>query len=229
MHERERVALCVRFHPMVKESHALLALEDVMSLSESVRIETREESQIDPSLDQALRRYLCAIFPNWEQVFRERRAWHDASPVFTVLAFDATGEIVGHVAAVERTISTQWNWRYRVASIQGVSVVPRLRKTGLSIRLLDQALDESRRRGYLYAILFCREPLVEFYKRNGWRLPDDDMIMWRDRKLPIHMQSNCPMYRELTSQPFPEGAIDVHNPFDPQVETQGDSKARLES
>jgi hypothetical protein len=39
------------------------------------------------------------------------------------------------------------------------------------------------------------------------------MIMWKDRELPIHMQSNCPMYRELSGETFPEGPIDVHNPF----------------
>lgn len=188
--------------------------------SDTLRIETLTQSQIDASLDRKLRAYLCQLFPNWETIFKTRRAWHDAEPIFTVVAFDAHDEIVGHVAIVERTISTQWNWRYRVASVQGVSVAPSWRKTGLSSKLLERALDHARRQGYLYAILFCREPLVEFYRRNNWRLPDDDMIMWRDRDLPIHMQSNCPMYRELTAQPFPEGAIDVHNPLDLPVKEE---------
>ncbi len=171
------------------------------------------ESQIDASLDLKIRRFLIDLFPNWAEVFRSRRAWHDAAPVFTVLATDAQGEAVGHVAVVERTLTTEWNCRYLVASVQGVSVSISRRKSGLSQRLLTIALEESRRLGYPFAILFCREPLVRFYESNGWKLPEDSMVMWRDRELPIHMQSNCPMYRVLGAEEFPEGPLDVHNPF----------------
>ena len=189
---------------------------------EAATIQTLDESQIDATLDCEIRRFLVETFPNWADIFRTRRAWHDARPVRTVLATvpasaaepNAVGfRVVGHVAVVERTVTTCWNWRYAVAGIQGVSVAPEFRKTGLSTRLLDVALAESTALGYPFAVLFCREPLVPFYERNGWRLPNDSMIMWKDRELPIHMQSNCPMYRELSGETFPEGPIDVHNPF----------------
>lgn len=181
--------------------------------AEKIKIDILKESEIDAALDGKLRSFLCDLFPNWEQIFKIKRTWHDAKPVFTVLASTDGGEIAGHVAIVERTVTTQWNARYSVASVQGVSVAPQFRKTGLSVKLLDLALEESKKEGYPYAILFCREPLVKFYERNGWKLPDDSMIMWRDRELPIHMQSNCPMYRVLGDQPFPEGPLDVHNPL----------------
>ena len=177
------------------------------------KIRALKESKIDPALDVKLRDFLCRVFPNWESVFRVRRAWHDAPPVLTILATDRNREIAGHVAIVERTLTTQWNERRLVASVQGVSVAPEYRKTGLSTKLLDVALKKAKSMGYPYAILFCREPLVKFYERNGWRLPDDSMVMWRDREYPIHMQSNCPMYRVLGKEPFPEGPLDVHNPF----------------
>ncbi len=203
---------------------------------EAPTIQTLDESQIDATLDREIRRFLVETFPNWADVFRTRRAWHDARPVRTVLATVPTStstsapsatassnepaeqngvgfRVVGHVAVVERTVTTCWNWRYAVAGVQGVSVAPDFRKTGLSTRLLDVALAESTALGYPFAVLFCREPLVPFYERNGWRLPNDSMVMWKDRELPIHMQSNCPMYRELSGETFPEGPIDVHNPF----------------
>ncbi len=194
---------------------------------ESATIRTLDESQIDATLDREIRRFLVETFPNWADIFRTRRAWHDARPVRTVLATvpanasspessELSGvdfRVVGHVAVVERAITTCWNWRYAVAGVQGVSVAPDFRKTGLSTRLLDVALAESTALGYPFAVLFCREPLVPFYERNGWRLPNDSMVMWKDRELPIHMQSNCPMYRELSGETFPEGPIDVHNPF----------------
>lgn len=180
---------------------------------DSLKIELLKESQIDEALDIKIRAYLCRFFPHWEEIFSKRRAWHSAEPVFTVLATAPDGAIAGHVAMVERTITTSWNARYSVASFQGVSVDMQYRKTGLSVKLLDLALDESRTMGYPYAIIFCREELVKFYERNGWQFPDDSMIMWRNRELPIRMQSNCPMYRTLGDMPFPEGPIDVHNPF----------------
>ncbi len=190
---------------------------------EAATIQTLDESQIDATLDREIRRFLVDTFPNWADIFRTRRAWHDARPVRTVLATVPTNaaaeqggvgfRVVGHVAVVERTVTTCWNWRYAVAGVQGVSVAPEFRKTGLSTRLLDVALAESTALGYPFAVLFCREPLVPFYERNGWRLPNDSMVMWKDRELPIHMQSNCPMYRELSGETFPEGPLDVHNPF----------------
>ena len=185
-----------------------------MSSENNVAVQILPEAQIDASLDAKLRAYLIELFPNWASIFQTRRAWHDATPVFTVLATDESENVVGHVAVVERTISTEWNVRFAAASFQGVSVCPSRQRQGIAPRLLKTALEESRRRGYKFAILFCREPLVKFYERNGWKLPYDPMIMWRDRELPIHMQSDYPMYRELTSEPIPEGELDVHNPFD---------------
>lgn len=78
--------------------------------------------------------------------------------------------------------------------------------------MLERALAEATRRGFLYAILFCKEPLVPYYAEKGWQLADDSMVMWNNRDLPIAMRSNCPMYKELTETPFPEGPLDVHSP-----------------
>ncbi|MDO5554571.1 MAG: GNAT family N-acetyltransferase [Planctomycetia bacterium] len=178
-----------------------------------IEVDVLLESQIDATLDRQLREYLSTIFPEWSSIFAQRRAWHEAAPVFSILARRGD-EILGHVGVVERTISSCWNWRYLVASFQGVSVAPAVRKTGLSHKILQKSLDASIARGYPFAILFCREPLVHFYQDLGWSLPDDSMIMWRDRALPIAMRSNCPMYRVLADIPLPEGPIDVHNPFE---------------
>ena len=191
-----------------------------MFFSRRFKIRVLKESKIDSALDVKLREFLCRVFPNWERVFRERRAWHDAAPVLTVLATDRDGKIAGHVAVVERTLTDQSNARRLVASIQGVSVAEEYRKTGLSVKLRGVARKKARRMGYPYAILFCREPLVKFYQRNGWQFPDDSMVMWRDREYPIHMQSNCPMYRTLGKEPFPHGPLDVHNPLPHDVSNQ---------
>ena len=181
-------------------------------MTNSVQFDIIPEEKIDAELDRRLVRYLSGLFPEWAHVFAQERAWHDARPVWTTLA-RSQGEIVGHTAAVERTITTGWNWRYKVASLQGVSVDPEWRNRGIGRKILDLTLGEARRRGYPFAIIFCKEPLVPYYRALGWNLPDDSMIMWKDRALPIPMRSNCPMFQTLTDLKFPEGPIDVHNPF----------------
>lgn len=196
---------------MKKESNLPSTIQP-RAVTETVQFEIVPEEMIGPELDRKLVRYLSGLFPEWGAVFAKERAWHDARPVWTTLARNGDS-IVGHVAAVERTITTGWNWRYKVASVQGVSVLPDWRNRGIGRKLLDLTLDEARRRHYPFAIIFCKEPLVPYYQSLGWRLPDDSMIMWKDRALPIAMRSNCPMFQTLADTPFPEGPIDVHNPF----------------
>ena len=102
---------------------------------EAPAIQTLDESQIDATLDREIRRFLVDTFPNWADIFRTRRAWHDARPVRTVLATvpssapsnaeparnEVDFRVVGHVAVVERAITTCWNWRYAVVLREGVS------------------------------------------------------------------------------------------------------------
>lgn len=185
-------------------------------MNETYEWETVDENAVDAALDLQIREHLHLCFPDSPEKFQIRRVWHNVSPDYTVLVREkSTGgasRVVGHVAVVVRTITTTWNWRYNVASIQGVSVAENCRHAGLAVRMLDAALAEARRRGYLYAVLFCKEPLVPFYEKQGWRLTDDSVIMRNERDCPIKMRSNCPMYKELTDKSFPEGPVDVHNP-----------------
>ncbi len=181
-------------------------------MEKNLTIEAYPETEITPILDQKIRTYLRKIFPVWDDVFKYKRTWHDAAPVMTYLAWDGL-EIAGHIAVVERTITTEWNWRYRAASFQGVSVNVGYRGHRLSLQLLNQALDDFRNLEYPFAILYCVEKLVPFYRKQGWMLPNDSMVMWKEHSLSIAMHSNCPMYQELGTISFPEGPIDVHNPI----------------
>lgn len=175
-------------------------------------LEIVPESEIGDELDKRIRAFLIAHFPEWGEVFKLSRQWHRTAPIFSVLVREVeTGELVGHIAVVIRRLTTTWNFRYEVASIQGVLVAPEYRRGGIAEKMLTAALEEARKRGYLYAILFCKEPMVGYYLRSGWRLADDSMVMWNNRDLPISMRSNCPMYYELSEVPLPEGPLDVHS------------------
>ena len=187
-------------------------------MTEQHEWETIDENAIDATLDARIREHLSRCFSDSPDKFQLHRVWHNLSPEYTILvrqqnhADKRMDFIIGHVAVVIRTITTTWNWRYNVASLQGVSVAEGFRHLGLATRLVEYALGEAKRRGYLYAVLFCKEPLVPFYKKRGWRLADDSVIMWNEQDSPITMRSNCPMYQELSDRPFPEGPVDVHNP-----------------
>ena len=177
---------------------------------EIAEAEVIDESNLQPDDDQKIRDMLCLCFPDWAETFRQRRLWHRTPPLYTVI-IRAGEEIIGHTAVVVRMMTTTWNHRYRVASIQGVCVVPEKRRAGLSHRLLQEAMREATRRDFPFAILYCKEDLVPFYTSLGWKLADDSVIMWDCRDLPISMRSNCPMFYELSDIPFPEGPIDVHS------------------
>lgn len=178
-------------------------------MNQAFIIRVLDESEVDFPLDMGIRSLLCSCFPDWIDIFRYRRVWHKTPPLFSVICID-NDQVIGHVAVVVRAITTTWNFRYRAASFQGVAVSRAYRKTGLSQILLNRALEEAKKRGFPYAILFCKEPLLPFYLAECWQLPQDHVTMRNERDLPVSMRSNCPMYQELTAQPFPEGPLDVH-------------------
>ena len=174
-------------------------------------IEIVEENALQPEDDRQIRELLCLCFPEWSDIFRQYRIWHSTPPIYSVIVREQ-GQIIGHIAAVVRAITTTWNFRYNVTSIQGVCIAPDKRRNGLARHLLRAALQEAEQRGFLFAILYCKEFLVPYYLSQGWKLADDSIVMWNSRDLPISMQSNCPMYYELSDVLFPEGPLDVHSP-----------------
>ncbi len=179
------------------------------SIEEPYVIRIVDEQELDFPLEEGIRTLLCACFPDWAEIFRMRRVWYKTPPIFSVLAIRGN-RVIGHVGVVVRSMTTTWNFRHLAASIQGVAVAPEYRSQRISLKLLAAALEEAKKRGFPFAILFCKEPLVPFYAAHGWKLPEDHIVMRNEQDLPISMRSNCPMYRELAGEPFPEGPIDVY-------------------
>ncbi|MDR2346911.1 MAG: GNAT family N-acetyltransferase [Planctomycetaceae bacterium] len=177
----------------------------------SYKVEVVEEADVDVSLDLRIRLLLRLCFPDWSDIFQDRRTWHSTPPLFSVVVCDGEN-VIGHIAVVVRTITTTWNFRYSVASIQGVCVDPVFRNSGIAHEMLQVVLNESAKRGFQFAILYCKEYLVSFYETQGWKLADESVVMWNQRDLPIAMKSNCPMYYQLSDVKLPEGPLDVHSP-----------------
>ena len=188
--------------------------ESELELSVALPVEVVDENDLQPDTDRQIRELLCHCFPDWAEIFQCRRHWHNTPPVYSVIIRES-GRIIGHTAVVARTITTTWNFRHNVASIQGVCVAPDRRRVGLSRLLLQETMREAARREFSFAILYCKEFLVPFYTSQGWKLADDSVVMWNTQDMPISMRSNCPMYYELNNVPFPEGPLDVHSPATP--------------
>jgi len=124
------------------------------------------------------------------------------------LATELSG-VVGHVAIVIREIRCG-GASVTVAGVQSLAVAPDFRGTGLSRRLMTEAMDEAKRRGIAFGLLFCVPGLESFYASLGW-IRTDEAVTMRDkegRPVPIPA-SNIAMFKPLGSTPFPTGPIDL--------------------
>ncbi len=80
------------------------------------------------------------------------------------------GELAAHVGIDEREV-TVGGRPVRVGTVGGVSTVPAWQGRGLATLALDTALAFIRNElGAPFGFLTCRDHLVPFYARRGWRL-----------------------------------------------------------
>jgi GNAT superfamily N-acetyltransferase len=180
-----------------------------------------DEREITSILDAAVRGLLCECFPADAETFSVRRAWNDVHPAFSVLAWHGDG-LAGHVGVVEREIicggvtdHAKDAVQVRVAGIQSLAVAQAWRRSGLSQRLMTVAMQEAKRRGVRFGLLFCLPKLERFYTDLGWRQIDRTVTM-RDalgQSVPLPAK-NIIMYLALgelalDGEPLPSGPIDL--------------------
>jgi predicted N-acetyltransferase YhbS len=175
---------------------------------EHVELRRIDEAGMTLEMDAAIRHLLCACFPNDAAVFARVRAWHDCMPTYSQVASDAAS-VVGHVGVVIREI-TCGGERVTVAGVQSLAVAPEFRGAGLSRRLMSEAMDEAKRRGIEFGLLFCVPGLGRFYASLGWQRTHQPSIMLDEhgRRTPIRAY-NIAMFKPLGSTPFPGGPIDI--------------------
>lgn len=171
-----------------------------------------EEKEMPEPLDLGIRELLVECFPHHAGHYSRTRAWH-SRPSWAVTARTPDGTIAAHCAVVERTVAVADGRRVTVSGIQGFSVRPVWRKTGLSDRMMAIALTAARRRGMEAGLLFCAPCLERVYGRMGWR-PVHFPVTMRDgegNSAPIQ-ENNIAMVIPLTIEEFPPGDIDLLGP-----------------
>jgi predicted N-acetyltransferase YhbS len=176
----------------------------------SLAIEVVDERAMTAALDEAIRRSLCECFPSETAFFSSGRAWHGSAPVYSLVAREES-RVTGHVGVVVREIAAG-GVAATVAGIQNFAVVPDRRKTGLSRRLMEGAMEEAKRRGVAFGLLFCVPGLERFYASLGWRtLPVRARMRYEGREQEIPAK-NIAMAIPLAGKPFPTGDLHLLGP-----------------
>ncbi len=178
------------------------------SQSLALPLEVIDEDHIGPELDAAIRRLLCECFPPDMAVFSVRRAWNGVRPAFSLLSRRGD-KVMGQVGIIERQI-TCGGVSVRAAGIQSLAVARDCRRSGLSQRLMTAAMDEARRRGIRFGLLFCVPALEDFYARLGWRRTDRAVTMRDAAGRPVPLTAkNISMELALDGDPLPPGPLDL--------------------
>ena len=171
-------------------------------------IEKAEEGDLAPDLDRAIRDLLCHCFPPDVPVFSQTRYWHGTAPEFSFFRREA-GVVTGHVGIVCRTIRVG-SQPVAIAGVQNLAVTPDRRQTGLGALLMIRALNEARRRGIPFGLLFCVPGLARFYTSLGWQIQDRLFFMTDETGGRIRIPGkNVGLTLNLGLDPFPPGEVDL--------------------
>ena len=178
----------------------------------SETFEIFENDRVTGELDRRIRETLAVCFPDDAAHFLRDRSWN-SRPAWVVVMRDPDGAVTAHCAMVVRTVMVDGDIPVTVAGVQGFSVLPRYRGTGLSDRLMERALAEARARNIEAGLLFCLPALEKVYARTGWRTLDAVAAMRGENgeSAPIPGK-NIVMAIPLSLPAFPAGDIDLMGP-----------------
>lgn len=170
------------------------------------------EESVTADLDHRIRDTLVACFPADAAHFSRSRSWH-SRPAWVVVALAPDGSVAAHCAMVERRVVIHGKGALTVAGVQGFSVMPDWRRSGLSDRIMERAIEEMRRRGIEAGLLFCLPELEKVYVRTGWRRIKAAATMRDESGNPAPLpEKNITMAIPVTIPAFPRGDIDLMGP-----------------
>ena len=174
---------------------------------DAIAFEIIEEAAISPAQDAEIKTLLVKAFDAEVDTFSKSRHWHGSAPLYSVIARRG-GQVIGHCGVVVRDLRCG-QMAARVAGIQNLGVRPDARGHNLGGRLLARGMDDARRRGIPFGLLFCVPELERFYRSNGWKKIDVSVIMqYEGRTQPIPGK-NIAMVLSLAGRPFPAGDLDL--------------------
>jgi predicted N-acetyltransferase YhbS len=148
--------------------------------------------------------------PDLEQKFWDlwTRTWPPApdkkdDPDFQDTAFcyvvveDQNGELIGVCAWLDREIVVN-DEPQRIAGLAGVAIEEAFRGRGLGKKLIENAIEEARKRGYEWGVLFCAPFRQTFYEQFGWRVLRGKITQTRFREETAILNDDLVMALPLT-------------------------------
>lgn len=182
--------------------------KEASTTKQIMKLRMIDEDQMEARLDAAIRECLCVCFPPDREVFARTRAWHGVKPNWSVLLEEEGGTLLAHLGVVERAIRVG-ECQVRVAGIQNVFTMPHYRGRGLSRQLTKAAMEEARRRGLEFGLLFCTPAIGRIYESQGWFYLAPRTILRIDAQgaeIPLP-EKNITMFYPLRRIDFPAGTI----------------------
>ena len=180
-----------------------------MNASGFVTFSIIPHTQIDTSLDLAIKNTLTICFPHEREHYSSNRTWR-SEPAWVLVGLTHDGCVAAHMAIVERTVTVgDAKAQVQVFGPQSVCVLPDMRKHGLVEGMMVEASVHATEAGIAFGLLFAREGLREkVYSPLGWRALDVRVFVESDTGgAELRTRPSIPMVLELSDTPFPDGDI----------------------
>ncbi len=175
-------------------------------MSAPPRVDAIPQEHVSPELDLAVRALLQAAFPATEEFRRGRDFRHPARAGDFLLVGHAGERLVASVAlyfanATPANAGAVAGERFTLGCVGNVcsDPDPAFRGRGHAAACVQRALKVARARSAVAALLFCREGLVPYYERFGFREVGNELWLrdpsgarflrdWHDRRMILPLQ-----------------------------------------
>lgn len=159
---------------------------------------------------ESLRALKTAVYPPEEEGAWEGASREWAAPQWGVFVRDEAGRLVSYTGVV-RTDGTVDGNAVTIGGVGGIATHPEHRGHGYAPIGMGRALDYLTTRHTQFALLVCRDELVDYYSRLGWVEFEGELIVTQFGK-PEKFTFNRVMVGDL-NEPAPRtGTIDLHGP-----------------
>lgn len=159
---------------------------------------------------QALRDLKTAVYPPAEETSWEGASREWASPQWGILVRDDAGTLVSYTGVVQRPGAVDGD-NVVIGGIGGVATHPDHRGAGYAPIGMGRALDFLAGRNTDFALLVCRDELVGYYSRLGWKLFEGELLVTQFGEQET-FTFNRVMVGDLQATAPRSGVIDLQGP-----------------
>jgi aminoglycoside 2'-N-acetyltransferase I len=176
----------------------------------SVTITLKAVADLTDAEAGALGRLRDAVYPDRTPEFEANRAREWERPQWGVLVTDESGDLVSYTGVFVRQAAVDGN-PVLIGGIGGVATHPDHRGKGYAPLGMGRALDFLLGKEADFALLVCRDELVEYYAALGWRLFEDTVLNTQFGE-PEVFTFNHVMVGDLAAKAPRHGTIDLNGP-----------------